>query len=166
MNPAPSPSPRRTRALPDQIGSTRRVVVITDRSIHAAALESILDGEPDFAVVGKATTYAVAVHRARDLQPDLLLVDLAMAGLNEPLLLHGLRMACPDSTLVVINGTGSAQDEAQALEEGADLYCEARIGVTNLVGMLREAQPWGTPDLRLPEAGTERHNAHGGRSLA
>src|SRR3954452_9167902 len=145
MNRATAARPRRARALPARIGPTRRVLIITDRAIHAAALESILDGEPDFAVQGIASTYAVAVHQARDLQPDLLLVDLAMAALNERLLLHGLRLACPDATIAVLNRTGSPQDQAQALDDGADLYCEARIGVTNMVGVLRQARPGGTP---------------------
>src|SRR4051794_20152904 len=117
---------RRTRhqpgeaiTLPTRLTSTRRALIITDRSIHAAALQSILDGEPDFAVVGVAATYAVAVHRAEELQPDLLIVDLSMHALNERLLLHGLRTVSRQSMIVVINGTGSAQDEAQAYDDGA-----------------------------------------------
>jgi DNA-binding NarL/FixJ family response regulator len=131
--------------LPSRLTSTRRVLIITDRSIHAAALQGILDGEPDFAVAGVATTYAVAVHRARDLQPDLLVVDLSMHALNERLLLHALRMESRRSVIVVINGTGSAQDEAQAYDDGADLYCDAYVGSTQLVAMLRTARLWGTP---------------------
>jgi DNA-binding NarL/FixJ family response regulator len=130
--------------LPARLTSTRRVLIITDRSIHAAALQGILDGEPDFAVVGTAATYAVAVHRARDLCPDLLVVDLSMHALNERLLLHALRMEAPESVIVVINGTGAAQDEAQAYDDGADLYCDAYIGATQLVALLRTARPWGT----------------------
>jgi DNA-binding NarL/FixJ family response regulator len=131
--------------LPSRLTSTRRVLIITDRSIHAAALQGILDGEPDFAVVGVAATYAVAVHRARDLQPDLLVVDLSMHALNERLLLHALRMETPGSVLVVINGTGAPQDEAQAYDDGADLYCDAYVGASQLVALLRAARPWGTP---------------------
>src|SRR5882762_5929526 len=94
-----------TLATPTLLRSVRRACIVTDRSIHAAALQGILDGEKDFTVVGVASTYAVAVHRAGELQPDLLLVDLAMHGLNERLLLHALRTASPRSTIVVINGT-------------------------------------------------------------
>jgi DNA-binding NarL/FixJ family response regulator len=139
------PKGSQTVTLPSRLASTRRVLIITDRSIHAAALQGILDGEPDFAVVGIATTYAVAVHRARDQQPDLLLVDLAMHALNERLLLHALRLECRQSVIVVINGTGSAQDEAQAYDDGADLYCDVYVGSSQLVAMLRTARPWGTP---------------------
>ena len=133
------------RALPTRVTASRRVLLVTDRSIHSAALQGILDGETDFTVVGTAATYAVAVHRAQDLQPDLMIVDLAMHALNERLLLRALRMACPQGAIVVINGTGSPQDESEALAEGADLYCEASIGVINLVSALRAVRPWGTP---------------------
>jgi DNA-binding NarL/FixJ family response regulator len=135
---------RNVTTLPRQLAAVRRVLIITDRSIHAAALQSILDGETDFSVVGIAATYAVAVHRARDLQPDLLVVDLAMHALNERLLLHALRMECPDATIVVINGTGSPQDEAQAFDDGADTYLDSYIGTAQLVATLRLARPWGT----------------------
>jgi DNA-binding NarL/FixJ family response regulator len=131
-------------ALPTPVSTSRRALLVTDRSIHAAALQGILDGEPDFTVVGTAATYAVAVHRAHDLQPDLMIVDLSMHALNERLLFRGLRMACSHGAIVVINGTGSAQDEATALDEGADVYCDAGIGVINLVGALRTARAWGT----------------------
>ena len=140
-----TPRTRDSATLPAQLTSARRALIVTDRSIHAAALQSILDGETDFTVVGTAATYAVAVHRARDLQPDLLVVDLAMHALNERLLLHALRMACAGSTIVVINGTGSPQDEAQAIDDGADVYCDAHIGASQLVALLRTARPWGTP---------------------
>jgi DNA-binding NarL/FixJ family response regulator len=132
-------------SLPTHVTACRRVLIVTDRSIHSAALLGILDGEPDFTVVGIAATYAVAVHRAQDLQPDLMIVDLAMHALNERLLLRALRMAAAGAALVVINGTGSPQDESEALDEGADLYCEAAIGVINLVSSLRAIRPWGTP---------------------
>ena len=134
-----------TATLPSRLTSTRRALIITDRSIHAAALQGILDGEPDFTVVGVAATYAVAVHRASELQPDLLVVDLSMHALNERLLLHALRMESRHSVIVVINGTGSAQDEAQAYDDGADVYCDAYIGSSQLVALLRTARPWGTP---------------------
>src|SRR3954449_2810504 len=143
--------PRRSRrpgeaiTLPTRLTSTRRALIITDRSIHAAALQSILDGEDDFAVVGVAASYAVAVHRAEQLQPDLLIVDLSMHALNERLLLHALRTVSPESTIVVINGTGSPQDEAQAYDDGADIYCDAYVGASQLVACLRTARPWGTP---------------------
>ena len=131
--------------LPVRLSSTRRVLIITDRSIHAAALQGILDGEPDFAVVGIAASYAVAVHRAAEMQPDLLVVDLAMHALNERLLLRGLRNVSPQGVIVVINGTGSPQDESQAYDDGADLYCDAYVGASQLVALLRTAKPWGTP---------------------
>src|SRR3954453_15335242 len=126
-------------ALPNRLATTRRALIITDRSIHAAALQSILDGEPDFAVVGMAATYAVAVHRAEELQPDLLIVDLSMHALNERLLLHALGMASPEGAIVVISGTGSVQDEAQAYDDGADVYCDAYVGPGQLVALLRTA---------------------------
>src|SRR3954451_17654923 len=143
----PRPGHRSGKAvtLPTRLTSTRRTLIITDRSIHAAALQSILDGEPDFAVVGVAATYAVAGHRAEDLHPDLLIVDLSMRALNERLLLHALRTVTRGSTIAVINGTGSPQDESQAYDDGADIYCDTYIGASQLVACLRTARPWGTP---------------------
>lgn len=57
-----------------------RIVVADDHALVLAGIRKLLDSEPDFSVVGEATTAAEAVSLTLALQPDVLLLDVAMPG--------------------------------------------------------------------------------------
>ncbi|MGW1996992.1 response regulator [Embleya sp. NPDC001921] len=59
-----------------------RVLIADDESLVRAGLHAIVAAEPDLAVVGEAATGVEAVARARELRPDLVLMDVRMPGLN------------------------------------------------------------------------------------
>lgn len=57
-----------------------RVVIADDQALLRSSLELILGGTPDLDVVGLAATGAEAVAHARDLRPDVVLMDIRMPG--------------------------------------------------------------------------------------
>jgi DNA-binding NarL/FixJ family response regulator len=56
-----------------------RVLIVDDHPLTRTALGSLLE-QSSFSVVGEAADGAEAVERARELQPDLVLLDLSMPG--------------------------------------------------------------------------------------
>jgi two-component system nitrate/nitrite response regulator NarL len=56
-----------------------RLLVAEDYRIFRAALRKLLESEPDFSVVGEAADGAGAVTLVKRLQPDILLLDIALA---------------------------------------------------------------------------------------
>jgi len=59
-----------------------RVVIVDDHAMLRAGLEQLLAGEPDIDVVGKAANGREAVEVARELRPDVVLMDLQMPELD------------------------------------------------------------------------------------
>lgn len=63
----------------DRVEKTR-IVIADDHALVRAGLRLLLESQPDLTVVGEAATAAQTVAVVRELEPDLLLLDVAMPG--------------------------------------------------------------------------------------
>src|SRR5439155_27181647 len=81
--------------LPIRVQMGRRTLVVDDHPLTRAALVGLL-GQRDFPVVGEAGEGEKAITRARELQPDLVLLDLSMPGLGCIESLTSVRAAATD----------------------------------------------------------------------
>jgi DNA-binding NarL/FixJ family response regulator len=61
---------------------TIRVVIVDDHAVLRAGLEQLLTGQSDLEVVGSAGSGAEAIELARELRPDVVLMDLQMPGVD------------------------------------------------------------------------------------
>jgi DNA-binding NarL/FixJ family response regulator len=78
-----------------------RILVVDDHPIVRDGLVAILTTQPDFEVVGEAPNGAEAVERARLLNPDLMLLDLEMPGMDGVEVIRRLREAMPEIRVIV-----------------------------------------------------------------
>jgi DNA-binding NarL/FixJ family response regulator len=62
--------------------SAVRVLIADDHPVFRFGLRALLESEPDFEVVGEATTGDEAVALAESLEPDVVLMDINMPGVN------------------------------------------------------------------------------------
>jgi DNA-binding NarL/FixJ family response regulator len=97
-----------------------RILVVDDNDVVRRGIVGILESRPDFLVCGEASDGEEAIQKARDLLPDLILLDVSMPGMNG---LDAARRLRQDSAQVKILLT-SQHDPAQlrpgALEAGAN----------------------------------------------
>ena len=98
-----------------------RVLVVDDHPLTRSALSGLLEHNA-FSVVGEAADGREAIDRARELQPDLVLLDLSMPGLDGLSALPELRAAAPDSEVVVLTASGTEENLLAAIRAGAAGY--------------------------------------------
>ncbi|MBP6805547.1 MAG: response regulator transcription factor, partial [Chloroflexi bacterium] len=60
--------------------SSLRILLVDDHEVVRLGLRSLLDHHPNFEVVGEAAAEAEAVEKALDLEPDIVLMDIRLAG--------------------------------------------------------------------------------------
>lgn len=98
---------------------TIRVLVCDDVESMLVALRAVLDLAPGMEVVGEARNGVEAVEQARRLNPDVVLLDLTMPGMDGLEALPELRRAAPQARVVILSGhEGRPMEEAVRL--GAD----------------------------------------------
>lgn len=103
------------------MSKTIRVVVVDDHAVVRAGLEQLLAGVDDIDVVGQGGDGAEAVELARDLSPDLVLMDLQMPGVDG---VAATRAIVSDelSQVLVLTSYSDGERIVAALDAGAMGY--------------------------------------------
>lgn len=97
-----------------------RTLVVDDSPIAAGAIRVLLEGRQDIELVGFAADGEEGVARARDLKPDLILMDLQMPkldGLGATRLIRGRRK---DVRIIVITFIHGEEIQLECRKRGAD----------------------------------------------
>ena len=98
-----------------------RILVVDDHPLTRDALTSLL-AQGGFDVVGEAGDGAEALELAHTLQPDLVLLDLTMPGMDGLTVLPRLRSAAPRCEVVVLTASGTEENLLAAIRGGAAGY--------------------------------------------
>jgi len=80
-----------------------------------------------------------ALDAVRDEEPDVMLLDLKMPGMDGMEVLRQIKKAYPNVQVVMLTGHGSEKDEEQALRLGAYAYLQKPVDLEHLVTTLRDA---------------------------
>lgn len=99
-----------------------RVLVVDDHPIVRAGLETILNSQPDMHVVAHADSGSVAVKKARELHPDIVLMDLRLPGMSGVDAIRQIRSACSGTKVLALTTYDGDEDIHQALQAGAASY--------------------------------------------
>lgn len=100
----------------------RRVLLADDSAIARRAVSTLLKREPGFEVVGEAGDGFEALDLARDLRPELVLMDINMPRCDGLLATRLLKRELPEATVVVLTVSGDAGDLFEAIRSGAQGY--------------------------------------------
>jgi two-component system, NarL family, response regulator LiaR len=127
-----------------------RVVIVDDHPIVRQGLRAALRILPDMALVGEAGNGREAIDLVRDVQPDVLLIDLVMPEMDGPAAIAAIKRTTPALPVVALTTFSEAALVLDAIRAGADGFLLKDVEVEELAHALREVVD-GRPYLH-PEA--------------
>lgn len=99
-----------------------RILVVDDHTLFRRGLTALLSRDDSLQVVGDAGDAGEAQRRAAELQPDLILLDNHLPGVNGVDALPALRQAAPGARIMMLTVSEDESDLAAALRGGACGY--------------------------------------------
>jgi DNA-binding NarL/FixJ family response regulator len=116
-----------------------RIVVADDHPVVRAGMRALLAAEDDFDVVGEAVNGEEAVRQAGELEPDVVLMDLRMPGLDGASATAEITARHPDVRVLVVTTYDSDADILKAVEAGATGYLLKDTPSAELFAAIRAA---------------------------
>lgn len=101
---------------------TIRILVVDDHPIVRQGLKTLLEGHSGWEVIGEASDGAEALEKARDLNPDVMVLDVTMPRMNGLEACRMLRRQSPRLEILFVTQHDSPQMMREALDAGARGY--------------------------------------------
>jgi DNA-binding NarL/FixJ family response regulator len=122
---------------PNICAPTLRVLVVEDYAPFLQYIASILAGTDDLQVICEASDGLEAVHKAEELKPDLILIDIGLPTLNGIEAARQIRQLCPESKIVFVSQESDADIVQEALSLGALGYVVKIMAGTELLTAIK-----------------------------
>ncbi|HEX8939499.1 MAG TPA: response regulator transcription factor [Candidatus Limnocylindrales bacterium] len=122
-----------------------RVLLADDQPLFRTALATLIDGQPDLAVVGQAEDGLQAVELSRELRPDIAVLDVEMPVMDGLEAARLIREQVPGTRIVMLTVSESDAHLFEALRQGANGYLLKDLRPEHLYDMLRAAGRGETP---------------------
>jgi len=112
-----------------------RVLVVDDHPLVRSTLTELISDESDLTVVGECEDGSQVLEAVERLQPDVVLMDLSMPGMNGLAATEALRAVRPEPRVVVLTAESGVRSEVMAA--GADALLPKDLRSAALLGCLR-----------------------------
>jgi DNA-binding NarL/FixJ family response regulator len=114
-----------------------RVLLADDHAVVRGGLKALINGHPDMEVVGEAGDGRVACAKAKDLHPDVVVMDVSMPDMNGVHATREVRRTCPDVRVLALTVHEERSYLRELMEAGASGYVLKRAAPEDLVHALR-----------------------------
>jgi DNA-binding NarL/FixJ family response regulator len=121
-----------------------RVVLADDHEVVRAGLKSLVEASPEMCVVGEAADGEQAVARARDLAPDVVVMDVSMPGVDGAQATERITRDVPGVKVIALSAHEDRAHVTRLLQAGAAGYVLKRAAADELVRAIRTVGGGGT----------------------
>jgi DNA-binding NarL/FixJ family response regulator len=134
-------------------GSAVGVLICDDSEALRALLRAVIGLRPSLRVVGEAGDGNAAIVEATRLQPDIILLDLAMPRRTGLEALPELRLVAPAAKIIVFSGFSTASVAEEVIELGAARYLSKGADPEAINDVIEEVAAQTTPIVGIaPQA--------------
>lgn len=116
-----------------------RILLVDDHTLFRSGMRLLLQRQPDFEIVAEAGDGVEGLKRAKELKPDVVLLDLNMPGLSGLETLQLLTQDLPSCAVIILTVSEEADELGQALRDGARGYLLKNIDAEALTSAIRRA---------------------------
>lgn len=113
------------------------IILADDHTVLRAGLRLLLDTQPDMQVIGEASDGLEVIRLAEKLTPNLIILDLTMAGLGGMEALPLLRKAAPATRILILTMHDDESYLRQTLRDGASGYVLKKAADNELLSAIR-----------------------------
>lgn len=116
-----------------------RVLIVDDQAVVRQGLRSMLSGAEDVEIVGDASNAEEAIKQALSTNPDVMLLDIRMPGMDGLHLLNHLSTNLPNIKVIILTNYDEEQFLLESFRSGAYGYLLKNVSRENLLEALRTA---------------------------
>jgi DNA-binding NarL/FixJ family response regulator len=114
-----------------------RVLLADDHAILRSGIRALLEDEPDIEVVGEAEDGHAVIRMVAELEPDVILIDIAMPRLNGLEATRRIMQANPQAKILILTMHENEEYVRQVFASGAMGYILKDAAVRELLGAIR-----------------------------
>jgi two-component system response regulator NreC len=120
-----------------------RVLLVDDHAVVRAGLRMLLGADPELLIVGEAENGAQGVAMARDLAPEVVLMDISMPDMNGIEATRRIKELCPDVAVLALTMHEDDQYFFEMLGAGASGYIPKRAAPNDLIAAIHAVRSGG-----------------------
>jgi two-component system response regulator NreC len=120
-----------------------RVLLVDDHAVVRAGLRMLLSADPELLIVGEAENGAQGMCMARDLGPDVVLMDISMPDMNGIEATRRIKELCPDVAVLALTMHEDDQYFFEMLAAGASGYIPKRAAPNDLIAAIHAVRSGG-----------------------
>jgi DNA-binding NarL/FixJ family response regulator len=121
------------------VGAPIRILLVEDNDVFRSALELLLGLQEGLEVVGAVADGRSAAPACRELQPDVIVMDYRLPGMDGVEATLAVRAECPTAAVVVLTASAGVPEMSALRQAGAVDCLRKDQALDEIVGAIRRA---------------------------